>query len=101
MPSNAKTIFLLQLVINITVFFATILITYGIVTHGLGWKPESKLAPSKRGLTWPQIFVLVLTISILSATLCFKCNAIKEGVVSGVLFVLVLKAFYEWNAMRT
>lgn len=92
--------FLVQVLVNVTIFFATIVITYGVLSNVAGWNPEKKLDASKRRLSLLQVFLLVLLVTTISTIMCFRCNPIKEGIFSGVVFVLVLKSFYQWNHYR-
>jgi archaellum biogenesis protein FlaJ (TadC family) len=89
-----------SMIINLTIFILTFLGFFYLFTI-LGWKPENQLSKEKRQLSTLEIVVLVVTAVILSAYLCFLCGPIRDGIMTGLLYAVILKLFYQYKTTQS
>lgn len=92
--ANDKTAIIIHIVLNVAIFLASFMISYILVSL-IGWDPRSKLPQDKREFSFPELFVVLLIFTTLSVFICFRCGLVKDGIVSGIILMLIVKGGLE------
>lgn len=85
---------IVHIVLNVAIFLASFMISY-IMVSVAGWDPRSKLPKDKREFSFPELFVLLIIFTTLSVVICFRCGLVKDGIVSGIILMLIVKGALE------